>query len=90
MDSMCKVIVVILTAPIIFGTASIIPTTLVNAQVDGNMDCAEMRGAKAISAFLDGTFMGLEGDVADPEAQKVLNALTQGLLELQQQYNSNC
>ena len=43
-----------------------IPITSVNAQVDGDMECAEMRGAiKAISAFLDGTFMGL---VTDPGA----------------------
>jgi hypothetical protein len=45
------------------------------AQSSDSVQCVELKGGiKAISAFLHGVYQGLEGDVADPGAQKVLNA----------------
>ena len=62
---------------------------LVKAQLD--LNCSEINGAiKAISSFLNGVFQGLEGGVADPGSQKVLNALTQSLIILQREYSNNC
>ena len=66
-------------------------TSSAKAQPPDDMSCAEMGGAiKAISAFLDGVYMGLEGEAADPGAQRVLHALTHGLLSIQREYNESC